>query len=104
MTKTDQTELAQPASPADDIDMVLVDRLRVLLADIGGNKHDNADLVILACLDEGISSGAVIRRTGVALGIDGKHMSIRMKVGVENGWWCRAAEGKYSPAPASQAA
>ena len=85
MTTTDSTQPAPSTLPAEDIDMALVNALRALIADNGGNGHDNADLVIFACLDEGISNGSVIRRTGVEVGIDGIHMSIRMKAGVENG-------------------
>lgn len=82
--------------PADQIDAAFLNGLRDLIANSGTNKHDQATNMIIACIGEGIDTGAAIRRVGMALGFNAKHMGIMLATGIDERRWQRDAAGRYS--------
>ena len=51
-------------------------QLRDRLVAAGCNKHDQVDMLITACIGDGIDEGSAILRTIAALGYDQKHVGI----------------------------
>ena len=82
-------------TPAD-----VLERLRALLEEIRpANRHDQAIVLIEACILEGIDTRPQIVRVGRELGFDYRHVA--MTLNAQEGRhpdrhrWCRDAEGRY---------
>ncbi|WP_156457483.1 hypothetical protein [Altererythrobacter sp. Root672] len=77
----------------------LYDRLRKLLRDCGPNKHDQAIVLITACVEEGITQGRDIVRTLQALGLNAQHVGKTLSDGTgnqpERHRWRKDAAGCY---------
>ena len=63
------------------------------------NRNELVSLLIAACIEEGITSGASIRRTLQTLGFNGQHVSIMLREGPKGmppeHRWTRDETGKY---------
>ena len=106
MTTFDLGSPLPTTPPAVHIEPAFLDGLRELIANSGINKHAQAGNIIIACIDEGIDTGAAIRQVGMALGFNGKHMGVMLSAGLTERRWRRDADGKYSysQAPAAHGA
>ena len=104
MTTFDLGSLLPTTPPAVEIEPGFLDGLRHLIADSGTNRHAQAGNIIIACIDEGIDTGAVIRQVGMALGFDGKHIGVMLNTGLKERRWLRDPEGRYSLLPDSPTA
>lgn len=96
MTTFDPGSPLPATPPAVQIEPGFLDGLRQLVADSGTNKHAQAGNIIIACIDEGIDTGAAIRKVGMTLGFDGKHMGIALSAGLKERRWRRDATGRYN--------
>lgn len=96
MTTYDLGSPLPPTPPAAHVETEFLDGLRKLIATSGTNRHDQAINVIIACIDEGIDTGAAIRQVGMELGFDGKHMGVMLGTGLKERRWRRDSDGKYS--------
>jgi hypothetical protein len=104
MTTFDLGSPLPTTPPAAHFEPKFLDGLGELIANSGTNKHDQATNVIIACIDEGIDTGAAIRQVGMALGFNAKHMGVMLSAGLTERRWRRDADGHYrqpvvSPSP-----
>lgn len=76
--------------------------LRALLEGLppGVNKHDRADVLIEACISDGVVMGSEIIALAAQLGFTPGHVNIRLKLGAGGNpdvyRWQRDKEGRYS--------
>ena len=66
-----------------------------LMTAAGPTKHDKAIVVIMACIEEGITSGKDIVKRCVELGLTGRHVGITLKDHIGH-YWLQDNEGHYS--------
>lgn len=66
-----------------------------LMKAAGPTKHDKAIVVIMACIDEGITSGKAIVQRCVELGLTGRHVGITLRGHIGH-YWLRDDDGHYS--------
>jgi len=89
-----------PPRPPHDPDKVLFDGLRKLMSDVGPNKHDQAIIVIMACIGQGIDTLPRLRGVMRSLGFDPRHVGIMLNGGTgtnpEMHRWQRDENGVYS--------
>jgi len=66
----------------------LIGGLRSMLDRLGPevNKHDRADILIKACIGEGVNTASQIFEIAARLGFSHGHVPIRLKHGIGNHW------------------
>lgn len=87
-------KIAKPAS-----DSIPFERLKRLLSNYGShsNKHEDAALIIQACIVEGIDTRPAIIAIMERLGFNRKHVAIMLEPrSFYSHHWRRSAEGIYS--------
>lgn len=74
----------------------LIGGLRAMLDRLGPevNKHDRADILIKACIGEGVNTASQIFEIAARLGFSHGHVPIRLKQGIGHHWTVDAA-GRY---------
>lgn len=99
-SNADSASMANPETPA------MFRNLRQLIAELvsrTNNQHDQATILITACIEEGMDEGKRIVGALKTLGFDPRHVGIILKTGTGDNpnrhLWRRDGTGKYSAYP-----